>query len=169
MDKFILDACCGPRMFWWNKQHPNCVYIDKRIEEKGFVDNRQHREIKPDIVMDFKDLKFKDKTFKLIVMDPPHLIYPKVNHKKQTGFRLGLTYGVLDKETWEEELKIGFKECWRVLEDYGVLIFKWNNNNIPVKKVLAVLGEEPLFGHPTRRTKNMRSSTHWFCFMKIPK
>jgi hypothetical protein len=21
--KFILDACCGPKLFWFNKNHPN--------------------------------------------------------------------------------------------------------------------------------------------------
>lgn len=27
-EKFILDACCGSRMFWFNKAHPNAVYMD---------------------------------------------------------------------------------------------------------------------------------------------
>ena len=36
-DKFILDACCGGRMMWFNKNHPNCLYIDIRKEEKGYI------------------------------------------------------------------------------------------------------------------------------------
>ena len=34
-NKFILDACCGCRMMWNNKQHPNVLYMDIRKEEKG--------------------------------------------------------------------------------------------------------------------------------------
>lgn len=59
----------------------------------------------------------------------------------------------------------GFKECWRVLEDYGVLIFKWNEARIKKSEVLEVLNKEPLFGHsPLGNHKS-----HWLCFMKIPK
>ena len=36
-DKFILDACCGGRMFWENKKHPNTIYIDNRLKEKGHI------------------------------------------------------------------------------------------------------------------------------------
>jgi hypothetical protein len=33
-DKFILDACCGCRMFWFNKKHPNAIFIDRRERER---------------------------------------------------------------------------------------------------------------------------------------
>lgn len=173
-EKFILDACCGPRMFWFDKHHPNTLYIDNRIEEKGFIGNRQAREIKPDKVMDFRDLKFPDKSFKLVVMDPPHLKNMSKNFLEGERsdqvhqFRLGDTFGYLDKRTWGKDLRKGFKECWRVLDDYGILIFKWNDHDIKVKDLLMVLGRKPLFGHRTRFSKNGRSGTHWFCFMKIP-
>lgn len=60
----------------------------------------------------------------------------------------------------------GFAECMRVLDDYGVLIFKWSEVQIPLKKVLDAIGEEhkPLFGH--RSGKHM--NTHWMAFMKFP-
>lgn len=28
----ILDACCGGRMFYFDKDHPNILYIDRRRE-----------------------------------------------------------------------------------------------------------------------------------------
>lgn len=28
--KRILDACCGSRMFWFNKNNPDVVFMDKR-------------------------------------------------------------------------------------------------------------------------------------------
>lgn len=49
MKKPILDACCGSRMFWFDKQNK-------------------------DVVGDFRNIPYKDNTFKLIVFDPPHLI-----------------------------------------------------------------------------------------------
>ena len=158
--KFILDACCGPRMFWFNKHHPNTIYIDKRIEEKGFVISRDKREIKPDIVMNFKKMNFPDKSFKLVVWDPPHLISEKAKSI------MAKTYGCLRVETWQEDFSIGFKEIWRILEDYGILIFKWNDHHISFKKVLKVFPIDPLFGQKSMNKKG--SATKWFCFMKIP-
>jgi len=55
-------------------------------------------------------------------------------------------------------------EFWRVLEDYGVLIFKWNETSIKKKDVLKVIGKEPLFGHPVLS----KIPTFWFVFMKFP-
>ena len=158
-NKFILDACCGPRMFWFNKHHPNCLYIDNRIREKGYIDNRPNREVKPDVIMDFRNMDFEDKSFKLIAWDPPHL------KALQESSRMHKSYGCLNAITWQGDLKCGFEECWRVLDDYGVLIFKWNEFDIPLKKILKLFHTQPLFGHST----GTKERTKWMCFMKIPK
>lgn len=157
-NKFILDACCGSRMFWFDKKQPNTMFIDNREYDKGFIDNRPNRELHPDAIMDFKKLEFSDKIFKLVVFDPPHLI------GKKDGCRMTRTYGCLNAETWQDDIKKGFDECWRVLEDYGVLIFKWNDASKKRKEILNIIGREPLFGHPN----GSKIPTHWFCFMKIP-
>ena len=158
-EKFILDACCGGKCFWFDKNHKNTIYIDNRIREKGHDKQRPNHEIKPDIVMDFRDLKFPDKTFKLIVYDPPHLI------GKPDNCILTRKYGYLNKETWREDILKGFNECYRVLEDYGILIFKWSEISIKKKEVLNLLPIKPLFGnHILSKTNSV-----WFCFMKIPK
>lgn len=163
--KFILDAACGGRMFWFNKKHPNTLYIDNRREKKGFIKERPGFEINPDIVMDFRKLEFKDKSFKLVVWDPPHL---KELEEKSW---LKRKYGCLNAETWQADIKKGFDECMRVLEDHGILIFKWSTSAAPrpkrdvsIKEVLRVIQKEPLFGHPSGSKLN----TMWFCFMKIP-
>lgn len=161
-DKFILDACCGPRMMWFNKQHPNCLYIDIRDEDKGFMESRDKREIKPDMVADFRDMPFKDKSFKLVVWDPPHIIQ-KYNPK----VRMLATYGSLNPETWQSDLKKGFKECWRVLEDNGILIFKWSNcnkwSNSKAKgaDVIKFFPVMPLFGQKAGKTAT------WYTYMKM--
>ena len=154
--KFILDASCGGRMFWFNKKQENTIFIDNRELKDVLCDGRKFN-INPDILMDFKDLKFPNKSFKLVVFDPPHLLI--LGEKSWMAKK----YGILEK-TWREDLKKGFNECWRVLEDYGVLIFKWNEDQISFKEVLGLFPIQPLFGHPTARS----GKTKWFCFMKLP-
>ena len=159
MDKFILDACCGGRMFWFNKQHPAALFIDKRKLPKGSIKDRPNFCIDPDIIMDFRKLEFPDKSFKLVVFDPPHL--------KSLGKNswMAKKYGVLENIN---DLKKGFDECWRVIEDYGTLIFKWSTEtekrSTSVNDIIKLFGKEPLFGHTT----GSKSHTHWMCFMKFP-
>ncbi len=71
-------------------------------------------------------------------------------------------YGMLGRD-WKGVLKKGFDECYRVLEDKGILIFKWSESEISLKKVLDLFPIEPLFGHTTGRA----GKTKWLCFMKI--
>ena len=156
--KFILDATCGGRTIWFNKKNPNAVYIDIRKEDKGLCPERPNFEVQPDYQMDFRKMDFDDKVFKLVVWDPPH----STTFSKDSI--MGKKYGPLNPQTYPRDLKEGFDECWRVLEDYGILIFKWNKHEIPQKEVLSFFKEKPLFGHTT----GSKSKTRWFCFMKIP-
>ena len=161
--KFILDACCGVKYMWYNKNHPNVIYNDIRQEEKGFIpfNNTKNLSVNPDVIMDFRKLDFPDKSFKLVVFEPPHLSSLGKNSK----FRK--IYGALDKETWKEDIRKGFEECLRVLDDYGILEFKWSDYEIKFKEVLALFSIQPLFGNTTNYKAT--SKTKWFCFMKIPK
>lgn len=156
-NKFILDACCGGRCFWFDKNQKNTLYLDNRKEEKGFAPQRPNFEINPDVVGDFTDLKYPDRSFKLVVWDPPHIV--RIGNKSWMSQR----YGMLGKD-WKNVLKAGFEECYRVLEDHGVLIFKWSEPEISVKTVLGLFHTKPLFGHTTGRA----GKTKWMCFMKIP-
>ena len=156
-NKPIIDVCCGSKMFWFDKNNPNVEFCDNReVPYHEYYRNR-YIEIKPDTVCDFTALPFPDKTFKLVVFDPPHLTW--AGPKSWTR----LKYGCLE-ENWPAMIHDGFAECMRVLDDYGVLIFKWSEVQIPLKKVLEAIGKEhkPLFGH--RSGKNM--NTHWMAFMK---
>jgi len=150
----IIDVCCGSKMFWFRKDHPQAVYMDIRELEDTLCDGRK-LVIKPDIVGDFKNIPFPDNSFKLAVFDPPHLI------KAGENSWLAKKYGKLP-EDWQSEIKQGFDECMRVLEPHGVLIFKWNEDQIRTKEVLSAIGQMPLLG-------DRRSKTHWMVFMKFPK
>lgn len=159
-NKFILDACCSVKAMWYDKNHPNAVYIDIREEPNGFMGYGRKEGIHPDCIMDFRKMEFPDNSFKLIVFEPPHL--SKLG--KTSLFRK--KFGCLNAETWQSDLKRGFAECWRVLDDYGTLIFKWSDSEIPFQKVLALIEHRPLFYNTTNYKAT--SVTKWFCFMKIP-
>lgn len=148
----ILDACCGSRMFWFDKQEPHTTYMDRREEE--FEIHKKKINVKPDIVADFRDMPFDDETFNLVVFDPPHLLWAG-----QKSF-MRAQYGQLDKVTWSEDLAKGFEECMRVLKVGGTLVFKWSDCQINVKEVLKSIPFKPLFGQ-------QRGTTHWMTFMKF--
>lgn len=157
-NKKILDACCGGRMFWSDKHHPDTLYIDNRVMEPETVGHGIHqwtRSCEPDVVMDFRNMDLPDNSFALVVFDPPHLFLGKNSHTAKV-------YGSLDKETWQDDLTKGFAECFRVLKPDGVLIFKWHEFNIPLKEVLALTPVKPLFGHKSGKAQ----LTHWVTFMK---
>jgi SAM-dependent methyltransferase len=154
-NKKIIDVCCGSRMFWFDKLNPNVIFMDKRNEKHILCDGRK-LVIKPDIVGDFTNLKFKDNSFNLVVFDPPHL------KKLGRNSWMAKKYGVLPKN-WEIVLKKGFNECWRVLANDGILIFKWGQRDIKIRQIIELFGKQPLFGHTTKSG----GETIWMCFMKI--
>ena len=163
MSKYILDAACGGRMFYFNKNDPRVLFCDNRELETVLCDGRRF-EIHPDMQCDFTALPFEDNSFKLVVFDPPHLIKSKDKKSAEVPSPKGwqqIKYGALYQD-WREMLTKGFAECFRVLEPNGVLIFKWNETDIPVADVLKCTPEIPIFGHKSGK----RSNTHWICFMK---
>lgn len=150
--KRILDACCGSRMFWFDKHHEDTLYMDNRELDTNLCDGRK-LVVAPDMVADFRNMPFENETFYLVVFDPPHLI--KAGEKSW----LAQKYGKLNEATWRMDLMQGFDECMRVLKQNGTLVFKWNEEQIPLKEVLECFGQQPLFG-------DKRSKTHWVVFMK---
>lgn len=69
----VLDACCGSRMFWFDKQNEDALYMDIREEEAILCDGRQLI-VSPDVVADFRNMPFADESFYMVVFDPPHLV-----------------------------------------------------------------------------------------------
>jgi hypothetical protein len=149
--KRILDACCGSRMFYFDRQNPEVIYADNRELETTLCDGRTLL-IKPDVQMDFREMPYHDNTFKVVVFDPPHLIHAG------TGSWLDSKYGILPA-AWPEYLKQGFNECMRVLESDGLLIFKWSENQIKLTEVLKCFAKKPLLG-------DQRGKTRWLVFIK---
>lgn len=153
--KTILDACCGSRMFWFDKENPNVDFCDIRTLDTTLCDGRSLK-TSPDIICDFTNLPMKDNTYYLVVFDPPHLI-----HVGNTSW-LAQKYGKLSRCNWKDTIKRGFDECMRVLKPNGVLIFKWSETDIKTSEIISVIHKNPLFGHKSGKREN----THWMCFMK---
>lgn len=148
----ILDACCGSRMFWFDKDNPTVTYMDNRnYYEK--LDSGHIIDVAPDVLADFRDMPFKDNTYDLVVFDPPHLIH--------AGSKLWMAkkYGVLDPDTWQEDLSMGFDECMRVLKPNGTLVFKWADIQVSTRQILDSIKYKPLFGQK-------RQKTQWLVFIK---
>jgi ubiquinone/menaquinone biosynthesis C-methylase UbiE len=161
MDKPILDVTCGSKMFWFDRDDSRVVFLDNRVERHTLKDKSSRggfRElvVDPDIVGDFTDLPFDNDTFSLVVFDPPHL--------KRNGDNswMGKKYGTLGDD-WKEQIRKGFKECFRVLKERGVLVFKWSEGMASVSDVLQLTDEKPLFGNKYGRSQ----ASHWIVFIKL--
>lgn len=97
----ILDACCGSRMFWYDRDNKYTVYQDNRELDTTLCDGRK-LEITPGLFGDFRKMIYADNYFDLVVFDPPHLV-----RAGKTSW-LAQKYGVLD-EKWNTE-QIPFSE-----------------------------------------------------------
>ena len=150
----VLDVCCGSKMFWFDKNNQSAVFNDIRSEDHILCDGRS-LEIKPDTNHDFRNLPFLNGQFKVVVFDPPHL------DKLGANSWMAKKYGIL-KASWKDDIQAGFSECFRVLDNDGVLIFKWNEVQIKTTEILKLAAFKPLFGHISGK----RSNTHWITFMK---
>lgn len=156
----VLDACCGSKMFWFDRDDNRALFQDKRRETHTLVDSSSKggsRElvVDPQIIGDFTNMVFDDGSFSLVVFDPPHFI-----RNGSKGW-IAKKYGTLT-EDWREDLKSGFSECFRVLKTDGVLVFKWNEDEVSVTEILKLTDQKPLFG--SKYGKHYKS--HWIVFIK---
>jgi len=150
----ILDACCGGRMWWWDKHHPLAIYMDERELPRGSIGVRPNFEIAPTCKGDFRDMPFADESFHLVLFDPPHLV-----RSQSSVSYIRLKYGALPHATEQEDLERGFAECWRVLAPGGTLVFKWSGS---LDRVKPHYPSVPIVG--TRSARG--GQTHWIIFYK---
>lgn len=67
--KKILDACCGSRMFWFDKQNPDvefvdvCEFDDVQIWKSGDGKSKRYCSVHPTTIADFTELPFPDNSF----------------------------------------------------------------------------------------------------------
>lgn len=141
---------------WFDKHDPRALYLDKRRETHvdTYPCGTKTNIIDPDLIGDFTNIQQPDNSFWLVVFDPPHI-------EQEGDSQITKKYGAL-RGDWREEIRKGFAECFRVLKPNGTLIFKWNEVNFPVKDILVLTDQKPLFGHKSGK----KMQTHWITFMK---
>lgn len=146
-------------MFWHDRTNPAAVYLDNRYVTHQLPDcstkgGSRTLTICPNVVGDFTALPFKDRTFGCVVFDPPHLT--------GAGSRgwMARKYGVL-RDAWREDIQRGFAEGFRVLQLHGTLVLKWSQHSIPIRTILALTEQRPLFGSQNNR----QLTTHWIVFL----
>jgi SAM-dependent methyltransferase len=148
-------------MMWFNPDDSRAMFVDRRcevVERSAKATEKRFKPINvnPDMLADFTDLPFPNESFSLVVFDPPHGFFGA------TSF-MAKEYGTLRQpDDWKAMIKGGFSECFRVLKPNGTLIFKWNETDVTVSQVLALVDAKPLFGH--KSGKQMK--THWIAFLK---
>ena len=156
----ILDATCGAKQMWYQKNHPFVTYMDKR---KGKVfyqypnSNKKYKlKFNPDIQCEWEDMPFPDEYFDMVIFDPPHIL-----QKKESGC-LAMKYSVLNPKTWKVDLKVGINQCFRVLKKNGTFILKWDECCMDLSDIIKLFPYPPLFG--TRTGKNNKNI--WLLFLK---
>ena len=161
----ILDATCGFKGIWYQKNHPFVTFMDRR---KGIFDfdnpstlSRYRRyKVNPDIVSEWKDTPFPNNHFDMVVFDPPHLI----KNKGSKEYNMMKAYGYLDKDTWRQDLKQGIKKLFDVLKPEGIFILKWCENSVKVEEVIKLCPYPPLFGSNTK--SKGKTANFWILFLK---
>ena len=142
----ILDLSAGNRAIWFNRNHPDCLYVDVRSE------------VNPDIICDSRKLPaFIKDDYDLIVFDPPHVQFGKTSD-------MARAYGHHTTAEIVDIIEKTAPEAHRVSRKDALMAFKWNDHDIPLPTVLKLLrGWEPLFGHLTKDGPG--SKTYW-CLLR---
>ena len=181
-----LDATAGNRHIWDAKFDPRITFMDMEPE----------LEIPPDILGDNTNTGLKPKSVRTCFYDPPHSwgatsgIYILKNHEESKAYwkkydrpayvRKTPGYYGLDKYKTKQDLlnHIGKaqNEFYRIVEDLGMLWFKWCETKIPIKEVLALFinwevmmkirCEHPFHGLGKREAGYKPPQTYWIMLMK---
>lgn len=161
----ILDATCGYRGIWYQKNHPLVTWMDARkgkfISYQNPKDKRIYR-VNPDVVSEWKDAPFEKETFDMIVFDPPHLV-----RKRETKeSRMMIQYGYLYEKNYKQVLKEGIKKLFDVLKQEGVFIFKWDETDKSINEILPLFPFKPLFSNKTINHNPKKKDSYMVVFLK---
>ena len=174
----ILDAGCGNRAMWEEKQVDNIIYLD--------VEKELQR--KPTIFASNTHLPFRDREFDTVFFDPPfkwncddHQFFSFPNRKKlwekYPNIRPDTSppsyYGIERYKTRSELVSYIYraeKELHRILKPDGCLWLRWCNMvAMEEKHVLNIFANwTPMLTHEIGNSKRVtgETSSYWFLLMK---
>lgn len=138
----ILDMSAGARAVWFDKSHPDAVFVDIRPE------------VNPQIIADTRALPAEvGDGFDLIVFDPPHKNFAASGN-------MAKNYGHHTVEEIRGIVRDSAKEAHRVSKPDALMAFKWSEGHISLARVLPLLCPwwEPLFGHGV---SHQQTGTSW--------
>lgn len=105
-----LEACCGHRREWHREKPRRTTFGDLLID------------VRPEVVLDFKALPFREDSFDVIFFDPPHLIRSEKWNQLSDRY---LHFGHWEtRRQWEEALDAVNSEFARVARSGAVLHVK---------------------------------------------
>lgn len=144
----ILDLPAGRRAIWFDKNHPFATFVDKRAE------------VNPDIIADTTALPPEVGTgYDLIVFDPPHLNFG-------ANSNMSKCYGHFTTAEILATVEGTAKEAHRVTNQNALMALKWNDHDIRLDRVLALMPQwEPLFGQITKG-RGEGSKTYWALLLR---
>ena len=146
----ILDMSAGNRAIWFNKRHPDCLYVDIRAE------------VNPDLVCDMREghPAIHNNTYNLIIFDPPHVNFG-------ANANMTKTYGHHTSAEIRDIIRGSAYQAWICGKPGSLMAFKWNDHDQSFKSVLALMDDwwEPLFGTTTstrtRHKGKTNTTTQW--------
>jgi len=146
----ILDLSAGNRAMWFDKKNTIVTFVDIRPE------------VNPDIIADSRNLPGDfDNDYDLVVFDPPHVNCGENSH-------MGKEYGHHTSEEIRILIRATAKEAHRVTLPNGLMVFKWNDHDQKLERVLALMNDwwEPLFGQLVAQRTKHTSGTYWVILKK---
>lgn len=148
----ILDLTAGNRGIWFDKNHPDAMFVDRRAE------------VAPTLVADSRSLPDEvGRGFDLIVFDPPHVNFGATANMSRD-------YGHHTTAEIKSLIAGASIEAHRVARPDALMAFKWNDHDIPIATVLSLMTDywEPLFGHKVAARTKHYSSTVWVMLKRRP-
>jgi hypothetical protein len=139
----ILDMSAGNRAVWYNKSHADAVYVDIRPQ------------VRPGVVADSRNLPFADRTFDLVVFDPPHENFGASGNMSKN-------YGHHTAAQIRDIVARSAREAFRVSKHEALMAFKWNDCARKLADILVLMPHwAPLFGHGVCHQQMRKSMTAW--------
>lgn len=110
---------------------------------------------------DSRHLPFPDQTFDLLSFDPPHMCVGPASHMAE-AYGHWTTAEILDL------VERTAPEAHRVAKPEALLTLKWNDHDIKLPRILALLSQywEPLYGQTTALREKHKSATTWTIFKR---